>query len=175
MTVLTISGLPGTGKSTVAQILTEKTGLRYVYSGELFRRSAQEHGMTLAQFGAYCERHPKVDRELDDHQVRVLSEGDVIVEGRIAGWLAARNKIPAYKVLLTANLDTRVARVMKREQGTFEERRQEVVARERSEAARYRQYYGIDVADTSIYDLVVDTVDKTPEQVAAEILAHLPS
>ena len=37
--------------------------------------------------------------------------------------------------------------------------------REESEVLRYRKFYGIDVTDRSIYDMVIDTGALTPEQV----------
>jgi cytidylate kinase len=43
-------------------------------------------------------------------------------------------------------------------------------AREASEAARYLAYYGIDLADRSMYDLVVDSTAIPPEAVVSAIL-----
>jgi cytidylate kinase len=37
--------------------------------------------------------------------------------------------------------------------------------REKSEALRYKNYYNIDLKDTSIYDLVIDSADKTPDEI----------
>lgn len=173
MTVVTISGLPGTGKSTVAQLLQKHLNLPYVYSGEIFRQLAKKHGMSLERFGSFCEEHPEVDRELDDYQIKVLKQGNVLLEGRIAGFLAVRNKVPAFKVLLTADLKTRVERIMKREDGDYVQRCQEIVTREACEAARYKKYYGIDVADSSIYDLIVDTVGLSPEEIVERITVRL--
>ena len=42
--------------------------------------------------------------------------------------------------------------------------------RERSEAARYLTYYGIDLADLSVYDLVLDSTATPPEDLVAAIL-----
>jgi flagellar biosynthesis GTPase FlhF len=36
-------GPPGTGKTTVAKLLEKHLGLRYVYSGEIFRKLAKQH------------------------------------------------------------------------------------------------------------------------------------
>jgi CMP/dCMP kinase len=171
MTVVTISGLPGTGKSTVAQLLHKRLGLRYVYSGEIFRSLAKKHGMSLECFGSFCEEHPEIDRELDDYQIQVLKQGNVLLEGRIAGFLAAKHQVPAVKVLLTADLETRVGRIIKREQGDYTQRRQEIITREACEAARYKKFYGIDVNDTSIYDIIVDTVHLSPEEIVERIVA----
>lgn len=173
MTTITISGLPGTGKTTVAKLLEKHLGLRYVYSGEIFRKTAEEHKMTLEEFGAYCEKHREVDEALDRYQLKELHKGDVILEGRLAGWLAFQHHIPALKVLLEADLSVRAARLVKREQGDVELRKKEILKRERSEATRYKKYYGIDIADTSIYDVVIDASEQSPEQIRDTILSHV--
>jgi len=173
MTTITISGLPGTGKTTVAKLLEKRLKLRYVYSGEIFRATAEKYKMSLEEFGAYCEKHPKIDKELDSHQLEVLIAGDVILEGRLSGWLAYKNKISALKVLLTADIAIRAVRIVKREQGDLEKRKQEILKREKSEATRYKNFYGIDVSDTSIYDVIIDASEKTAEEIAEIIFSHV--
>jgi len=173
MTTITISGLPGTGKTTVAKLLEQRLGLRYVYSGEIFRRLAEQHQMSLEEFGKYCESHRNIDEELDRYQLGILKEGNVILEGRLSGWLAFQNHIPAVKVLLHADIQIRASRIVKREQGDIEKRKKEILKREKSEATRYKKYYGIDVSDTSIYDVIIDAGDKTPEQIMEIILRYV--
>jgi predicted cytidylate kinase len=173
MTTITISGLPGTGKTTVAKLLEQRLGVRYVYSGEIFRKLAQEHKMSLEEFGTYCESHREIDEELDRYQLGILKEGKVILEGRLSGWLAYQNHIPAVKVLLQADILIRASRIVKREQGDVEKRKKEILKREKSEANRYKKYYGIDISDTSIYDVIIDADDKTPEQIMQIIVNHL--
>lgn len=173
MVVITISGAPGSGKSTIAQLLHEKLKLRYVYSGMIFRETAEKYKMTLEEFGKFCEENSKVDKELDYKQVEILKKDDVIVEGRLAGWLAYRNKIPAFKIMIKADVDTRAKRIVKREQGNVKERKKEIIERERSETDRYKRYYDIDLSDTSIYDLVIDSSDKNSEEVLKIIMEKL--
>ena len=173
MTTITISGLPGTGKTTVAKLLEQRLGLRYVYSGEIFRQLAQRNHMSLEEFGKYCESHREIDEELDRYQLGILKEGDVILEGRLSGWLAYQNHIRATKILLQADIAIRASRIVKREQGDVEKRKKEILKREKSEATRYKKYYGIDISDTSIYDVIIDAGDKTPEQIMQIIIDHL--
>ncbi|DAC72369.1 MAG TPA: cytidylate kinase [Thermoplasmata archaeon] len=173
MTTITISGLPGTGKTTVAKLLENRLGLRYVYSGEIFRNMAKKYKMSLEEFGQYCETHREIDEDLDRYQLGILRQGSVIVEGRISGWLAAQNHIPAVKVLLEADIAIRAGRIVKREAGDLEKRKKEILKREKSEATRYKKYYGIDVADTSIYDVIIDAGDKTPDEIMEIIVKHL--
>ena len=126
MVTITISGTPGSGKSTVAKILEKKLSLKYVYSGDIFRDMANEHNMSLEEFGKYCEKHKEIDEKLDDHQLEILKKGKVILEGRISGWIAYRNNIPTFKIWLDADLDTRAKRIVKRENGDLEKRKQEI-------------------------------------------------
>jgi cytidylate kinase len=173
MVVITISGTPGSGKSTVAELLRNKTGIKYVYSGMIFRAFAEEYNMSLEEFGKYCENNSSVDKKLDSRQVEILKKGDVILEGRLSGWLAYKNNIPALKIAITADLDTRVSRIVKREEGNVKKRKKELIERQRSEETRYKKYYNIVLNDMSIYDLVIDSGDKTPEEIVEIILDHL--
>lgn len=173
MVTITISGSPGSGKSTVAKLLEKKLGLRYVYSGMIFRELAKKHGMTLEEFGKYCEENSEIDRELDNRQLEILIDGNVILEGRLAGWLAYRNNIPAFKVEIDTDLETRAKRIINREKGDVEIRKKEILERERSETIRYKNYYKVDLKDNSIYDFIIDSGDKTPEEIVDLIIKNL--
>lgn len=173
MVTITISGTPGSGKSTVAQLLEKKLGIKYIYSGMIFRDLAIKHKMSLEEFGRFCEKNPDIDKELDDNQLKILQKGDVILEGRLAGWLAYRNNIPALKVMIDADIITRAKRIVKREKGDIKKRKQELLRREKSEALRYKKYYDIDLKDKSIYDLVINTDNKTPDSIVNMILKEL--
>ncbi len=173
MVTITISGTPGSGKTTIAKLLEKKLGLKHIYLGMIFRQLADEEKMTLEEFGKYCEEHCEIDNELDDRQLQILKKGDVILEGRLAGWLAYRNKIPAFKILIDADLETRASRIVNREEGSIEKRKKEIQKREKSEAKRYKDYYQINLKDKSIYDIVIDSVNKTPEEIVELIIKKL--
>ncbi|KYK26374.1 cytidylate kinase [Thermoplasmatales archaeon SG8-52-1] len=173
MVTITISGTPGSGKSTVAEILEKKLGIKRIYSGMIFRETADKYKMSLEEFGKYCEKNSDVDKELDNRQLEILRKGDVILEGRLAGWLAYLNKIPALKVIIVTDIETRAKRIVNREAGSVEKRKKEIIKREKSEILRYKKYYNIDLKDTSIYDVVIDSGNKTPEQIVDIILEKL--
>ena len=48
---ITISGPPGSGKTTVCRMLGDRLGIDVVISGHIFRQMAKEHGMSLQEFG----------------------------------------------------------------------------------------------------------------------------
>ena len=173
MVTITVSGTPGSGKSTITHLLHEKLGIKYVNSGMLFRETAKNYKLSLVEFGKYCEKNSKVDKELDERQVEILKKGNVILEGRLAGWLAFKNNISSFKIMIDADVNTRVERVVNREKGDFDKRRKEIIEREKSEKNRYKNYYGIDLDNISIYDLVIDSSDKKPEEIIDIILGAL--
>ena len=173
MVTIAISGTPGSGKSTVAKILKKKLNLEYVYSGMLFRELAEKHNMSLTEFGKYCEKNPEVDKKLDKKQLQFLKKNNIIVEGRLAGWLAYENDISALKVMLDADVETRARRIVKREKGDIEKKKKEMLEREKSERKRYKKYYSLDIRYKEIYDLVIDTADKTPEEIVDIIIEKI--
>ncbi|MHA2221166.1 MAG: cytidylate kinase family protein, partial [Candidatus Thorarchaeota archaeon] len=61
------------------------------------------------------------------------------------------------KILLTASVENRIRRISERDGTDFEYARRETITREGSEKARYKEYYGFDVSDHSIYDLIINT------------------
>ena len=63
--LITISGLPGSGKTTVAQLVAGELGLEHVYAGNIFREQARRAGLSLPEYLARAETDPSIDRELD--------------------------------------------------------------------------------------------------------------
>ncbi|WP_407355664.1 (d)CMP kinase [Methanolobus sp. WCC5] len=152
--LLTISGLPGSGTTTVSRLLSEKHGMEMISAGEVFRSLAKEYGMNLAEFGALAESDDSIDQMIDERQREIASTRDnIILEGRLAGHMAEK----ALKVWLKASADVRVKRIVSREGGSFEDKLKETIEREASEAVRYRTIYGIDINDLSVYGLVIDS------------------
>ena len=151
--IVTISGAPGTGTSTLARSLSQELKLRWINSGDLFRKIADEKDISVREMNRLAEKGPEIDYLIDDAQKVLAKGGGGIFEGRLSGHL-----LPAdLKVLLKAELRTRAERIAKRESKLTEEAMQETRHREESEARRYKMYYNIDISDFSAYDLVVDS------------------
>lgn len=170
---VTVGGLAGTGTSTLCRLLSATLDLPYTYAGQLFRREAARRGLSLAEFGALCQEDPAVDRSLDDRQLELLAEGGLLLEGRMAGWLAAHDEVDAFTVWVVCDEDERMRRIADRDGGDVEEQRRVTLDREASEQARFLDYYGADLADLSIYDLVLDSTDHAPDALARQVVAGL--
>jgi len=164
--VITVSGLHGSGTSTQARRLAESLGLRYISAGLLFRRIAEERGLTLEELSRLAEESPELDRMIDERTKEEARRGGVVIDATLAGWMAEDADL---KIFLTAPLEERVRRIARREGLSLEEAMRETLKRERSERERFKRYYGIDINDLSIYDVVLNTALFKPD-VTARIL-----
>lgn len=173
MTIITIGGLPGSGKTTVAKVLAEKLKLEYVNAGDIFRNLAAKKGLTLEEFGIFAEKNPGVDQTIDKKIVEIAKKDNVILEGRLAGIMCERNGIKAIKVWLEAPLKVRAQRVAERESKTFDTTLAEIQVREKSEWDRYYQIYNIDLNDLTIYNAVIDSAPIGAQEVADTIVRAL--
>jgi len=152
--LLSMSGLPGSGTTTVSKLLAEHYGVDLVNAGDVFRGLAKEHGMTLAEFGALAESDASIDVKIDERQKEIANtRDDIILEGRLAGHMSEK----ALKVWIKASIDVRVKRISGREGASFDVMLDETIKREASEAVRYKEIYEIDIEDMSVYDLVIDS------------------
>ena len=174
MQIITISGLAGSGTTTVCDQLCARLGWAYVNAGAVFRGLAQEAGLSLAELGQRAEADGSIDRLLDRRLVEQAREcAPVVVEGRLTGWMAQRHQLPALKVWLQAALAVRAERVGQREGKPLAQALAETRQREASEAQRYAAHHQIALSDLSVYDLVVDTECCDPQAACARILARL--
>ena len=168
---ITISGPPGSGKTTACNKLSEILDLKAVVFGKLFRELAAEKHLSLLEFGELAEKDPSIDRMIDDKILEIARANEnIILESRLSAYMLSRNSIPAFKIHLKASPEVRMSRIGVREGQSLEDAERETAERQASEAKRYMMYYGIDVNDMSVYDLIVDTDNLDPDGVIDTIL-----
>lgn len=171
--LVTISGLPGSGTSTVARAVAEALGIPRLDGGTVFRTMAAEAGASLVEFGARAEQDPAIDLELDARLADAARAGDVVLESRLAGWIATNEGVAALRVWIACDEAERARRVAGRDDLDLDAAIATNRTREASEATRYREYYGIDIADLGAYDLVLDSTDTPPASLVRSILEAL--
>jgi cytidylate kinase len=152
--VITIAGLHGSGRSSQAKRLAESLGLRCVSSGMIFRERAREKGMSLEELSLLAGTDPEFDNYLDARTKEESRRGGVVIDANLSAWMAIE---PDIRIYLTAPSEVRMRRIADRERRPLEEVERETRVREESERERYRRYYGVDVADLSAYDVVLNT------------------
>jgi predicted cytidylate kinase len=172
MAKVTIFGLAGTGTTTVGRLLASKLGYEFSSSGEMFRQQAAARGLPLYEFEALCNSDPSIDRALDGQLSSYgKAHDDFVLESRLAWYF-----IPdSFKVKITCDFETRIARVAKRDGMALDLKREKTLFRERSGETRYRENYGIDpFAPDGAFNVILDSTKTPPERLVAAIIEALP-
>jgi len=176
--IITVSGRPGSGKSAVAKRVADALQMRHVSAGDFMREMATERGLTILELSRSAEDADAIDREIDDRTVRLAAESDSFVMDARLGW----HFIPhSFKVFLEVRPETAAERIYSAQRGaehenvSLEDTKRAIRSRMESEKARYMAYYGLDYADHSQYDLVVDTSARTIDEVVAVVLTAVES
>jgi len=165
---ITISGLPGSGTTTVAKLLSKELSMELISAGEMFRQIANEKNLELEQFSKLAENNDDFDRGIDEKQgEEAMKRANVIVEGRLSGFFVPDANL---KIWLEASVEVRARRIAGREGTTYEEALSAMKYRERSEHKRYEKYYRINLGDLSIYDLVIDSSKWSEKDIVAMII-----
>ena len=168
--IISLSGDLASGKGKVSNILTADLNYGIYRNGEYFRKLAKEMGMDVTSFNVYVKEHPEIDRQIENSAAEYAKQNDNFVIDARLGWYAVPE---SFKVYLKVDLDVSAQRAFYDEKrkstekfNTVEEQKQDIIRRYNYENERYWNLYQIRKNDMSNYDLVVDTTDKTPEEVA---------
>lgn len=160
--LITISGPPGSGKSTLSRMISVRFGMELVSMGDIFRQMAKDRCVSLEEFGLAAKCDEDIDKKLDDAQKEIAKEKDnIILEGRLSGLLVDAD----LKIWLKAPLKIRAERIAKRESKSVLAAMRETSEREQCERDRYLNYYDIDIKDLSVYDLVIDSTRWKPDEI----------
>ena len=171
---ITITGDPGSGKTTFARNVAERTGYQLITTGNMFRELARKKGISVAELNELAETQEEIDREVDDY-IKNLNDAPehLVLDSRMA-WHFLDN---ALKVRLTIDLDVAVERIFNDQERArswddkfpdMETAMSEVERRKQSEINRYRALYNVNIGDDSNFDLVINTSHKTQQEVMEE-------
>jgi len=181
--IITISGVAGSGKTTVGKILAEKLGYKFYDIGTLRKQMAKARGMTIEEFNKLGETDSSTDKDADAFTINLAkTEKDFVMQGRTAYhfiphsvkiYLTVSPQIAAERVVMD-NLNPERNSASKT--ATVEQIEKLCKDRDNSDMLRYRKIYGIEnFADPKNYDLVLDTTNLSVNQVVNKILAYAKS
>ena len=183
--IITISGTPGSGKSTIAQGLREELKAKRIYVGGIRRKIAEEKNMTLAELNQYAMSHPETDVDVDkvaSQEARRLAKNHpVIVEGRtqyhflpesIKIFVMVDIKIGAKRIWQSIQNENQQQR-NEAKVNNYKELEQKVIERGENDFKRYKKYYNIDYTDQKQYDFVIDTGHISAKQATQKVLAFI--
>ncbi|KKR20080.1 MAG: Cytidylate kinase [Candidatus Moranbacteria bacterium GW2011_GWA2_39_41] len=180
--IISLNGQEGSGKSTIATMLSEKLNIPRFYMGQIFREMAAEQGMTLPEFRKVCDQDPSADKKIDDYVIALPEKNpNFVIESRTA-WHFIPQSIKIY-----LQVDSKIAaeRIFKNlseknnrgnEDATLdcvENIEQSILKRRAEDSERYFSFYGIRQDEASNYDLVVNTTNLTIEQVFEKVIKYV--
>ncbi len=174
--IITLSGMLGSGKSTIGKMLAAHLGYQFYSTGKVQRQIAKERGITTLELNQLSMTDKSIDKQIDGvFKTLAQKEDDFVVDSRLAFFF-----IPSsFKVKL--NIDTKVAaeRIFNDKTRTEERRYQTVLEAEEDlkmrrslEVERFKKIYRVDIDNEANFDLIVDTTDKTPEEICEKILKY---
>ncbi|MBW2975794.1 cytidylate kinase family protein [Candidatus Woesearchaeota archaeon] len=175
--IITISGIAGSGKSTIAKLLAKKLDYRHYSVGDFMRELARQRSLTLLELSREAEQDKGIDLELDRKQIEIgKTEDNFVIDSRLGFHF-----IPSsVKVFLDVELNEAARRIFdeKRQHEQYrdiQESIEKIKARIRSEGRRYKEYYDIDYRDKKHYDIIIDTTSIKPEEAVRKILDSMKS
>ena len=172
--LITLGGKAGSGKGTASKLLQEKLGYEIVSIGDMKRKLAAEMGLNIQEFNKLWD-DPKNAQEFDlkyeEFQKGLSLKEKIILDSRL-GFYAQPE---AFKILLDVDEEEAGKRIFAAQRGTDqfkneEEAVQNVKERNQADADRYVRLYDLQVWDYKNYSLVIDTTERTPEEVVEIIL-----
>ncbi len=179
--IISISGTQGSGKSTIAQKLSEKLGWPRYYMGGLRREAALKRGLTLAEYNKLGEDDPSTDLEVDNYQKELgEKEDNFIIEGRTSWYfiphslklyIDVKKEIGAKRIF--DNLQIKNNRNEDNNLNSLEDVLKSNIERQKSDEKRYKKYFNIDVYDKNNYDFYIDTSDLNPEEAFNKCFAFI--
>ena len=171
--VICISGMAGTGKSTLAKKLAQKYGLKYYSGGDALKALAAEEGCNVSSNGWWespeglaflrqRERDSQFDKAVDDKLLEYAQQGSVLLDSWTMPWLLKTG----FKIWLLASIQKRAERVSERDKITVKTALRILEEKETRTKAIYRKLYGFTLGeDYAPFNLVLDTDNLNAEEV----------
>jgi len=171
--VICISGMAGTGKSTLSKKLAEKYNLKCYSGGDALKELAKAEGYDVSRQGWWespeglnflKERviDPKFDKAVDAKLLEHAQQGNVLLDSWTMPWLLKEG----FKIWLMASIEKRATRVAERDKITVNEAFNVLEEKEDRTKAIYKKLYGFVLGeDFAPFDLVLDTDNLDAEEV----------
>ncbi len=179
--IITLSGLPGAGKSTIRDLLAERLNLKKYTMGDIGAEMAKSRGMTIDELLTLGLTDPSIDKQIDELQIELGKKDDNFIIDGLMGWHFMPQSLKIY-----LKVDPRVAaerifadrkdnpkRSDEPEYASVEETQKILAARAARNDTRYKQWYGVDYLNEANYDLVIDTTNMALEDVLEQILGFV--
>lgn len=178
--VVCISGLAGTGKSTLAKQIAKKYNLNYYSGGDALKDLAADEGYYSQSNGwwesseglkflAKREKDLTFDKLVDKKLIEFSKNGDVLLDSWTMPWLLDYG----FKIWLAASEDKRTERIAKRDRLTIQKARKVLREKETRTKNIYRKLYGFKLGeDFDPFHIIIDT-EKLAAKEVFEVLCQV--
>jgi len=177
--IITIAGKLGSGKSSTAKKVAEVLGYQHFSTGDFMREIANGRGITLGDLSILAETDNSIDKELDDHNLKIGTMENVVLDSRL-GFHFIPN---SFKVFLELRPEIAAKRILEDKKnnpnrhteatGSFDTEElilKRIEERLKSERRRYKELYGIeDQTAHENFDLIIDTEKVPLEEVIKKV------
>lgn len=175
--IITLSGKPGSGKSSTSDKVAEMLGYTRYSSGEFVRQLVKKKKITLADYNKMAAADYSLDEEIDERLRDLREQKDIVIDSRLGFYWIPES----FKVYLDLDIDVATARIYKdaisnegRAQGagtasSLGDVQRQVQSRLNTETRRFKAIYGVDPYKTSNFDLVINTSRHSPQTVALTV------
>ncbi|MGC9156588.1 MAG: AAA family ATPase [Candidatus Micrarchaeia archaeon] len=176
-----ISGLPASGKTTLAEKLAKKLGLKTASGSQILIELAKEHGYKPAtanwwdtpdgmKFLHERASNPEYDMEVDKRLIEIASKGDVVITSYTLPWLTDFG----IKIWLEASPEERAKRLAQRDGLSLEEAKEIIKQRDIENKDLYEKLYGIHLgSDFSPFHIVLDVNRLSADEVAKNVIEKI--
>ncbi|MEM3625960.1 MAG: cytidylate kinase family protein [Candidatus Micrarchaeaceae archaeon] len=177
MQSIILSGLPASGKTTVASIISKRLHIKAVGGSDILKDVAVSMGYRISgqkwwdteegiEFLNKRKADSRIDRETDRIFISKIRKGHIVATSYTLPWLSKYG----FKVWLSASVERRAERMAKRDKISLREALNIVKVRDAENYKIYKRLYKIEFGrDMSPFDLVIKT-DNIPASKVAEII-----
>jgi len=168
--IITITGLPGSGKTSVAKDLARHLHIKHYSMGDLFRKIAHKKHKN---FLSLMKNKENIIDFLDKKQKLIAkTHKNAIIDSRLGAYLI---KNANYKIYLYSSFKKRIKRLMKRDKENYKQALNEILSRERFELRHYKKHYNIDYRNKKLYNIIINTENLSVKQTVKKILNKINS
>ena len=162
------------GKGTVSKLLAKELWYEIVSIWDMKRKLAAEMWINIIEFNKMWdnpEKSAEFDLKYEEYQQNLKLTDNIILDSRLGFYAQPK----AFKILLDVDEEVAGERIFNAERSTDKHATKkhaidEVKERNSSDEARYMKLYNVDLWNPHNYNLVIDTSDRTPEEVLQIIL-----
>lgn len=175
--IITISGKPGSGKSSTADKVAELLGYARYSSGDMVRKILANKGMTLNEYNSKAKKNYDLDAKVDQELRNLRNKKDIVVDSRLGFYWIPES----FKVYLDLDMEIATVRIFKDtvsnnmrssvsgDLTSLNDVSRQVQARMLNEQSRFRKLYGVDPYNLAHFDFVIDTSRQNPQSVAIAV------